>query len=91
MLVELKPKEAFQVDADATKTFRGMVDSALFKNGVHNALAQLVLFHRPTTEELEGVRQFLMVLLNMGEKEDPPQRKPIVQSIASLIQPQPKK
>jgi hypothetical protein len=90
MIVTLEPKQAFQKNEDDTKAFRGIVDSALFKTGVHNAIAEFVLKGHPTTEELEGVRRFLDVLLNFGEKPEPHEPAAFMRSIASL-KPQPKK
>lgn len=83
MLVTLEPKTTFQKDDDQIKAFRAAVDSASFKEGVHKAIAEFVLKHKPTAEELEGVRRFLDVLINMGEKEEPIARASIMQSIAT--------
>ncbi len=89
MLISLQPKQLFQKDVDATKAFRDAIDSPAFKVGVHNAIAEFVLKSKPTTEELEGVRRFLEMLINFGEKEDPTPRSPIMQSI-DTYRPQPK-
>lgn len=89
MIVSLEPKKAFQKNEDHAKEFRAMVDSVAFKVSCHNAIAEFVLRGAPTAEELNGVRRFLAVLLNMGEKEDPLERIPLMQSIAT-VKPQPK-
>lgn len=92
MIVSLEPKIAFQKNEDQTKAFRGMVDSEEFKVGVHNAIAEYVLKKKPTTEELEGVRRFLEILVNFGEKPEPIVQHPILHSISSTRpQTQPKK
>ena len=91
MIVELKPKESFQKDEEQSKAFRLIMDSPVFKEGVHKAIAQFVLFHKPTAEELEGVRRFLATLMNMAEKEEPLAQQPIMQSISVFKQPPPRK
>ena len=92
MTVTLEPKQAFQKNEDHTKEFRGVVDSVVFKECCHNAIAEYVLKHSPTAEELNGVRSFLDVLLNMAEKPEPHDRAPFMQSIATVSpKPQPKK
>lgn len=90
MLILLTPKQDFQKDDEATKAFRGLVDNQIFKDGIHLAIAEFVLYAKPTAEELEGVNRFLKVLLNMAEKEEPQERTPFMQSISQL-KPQPKK
>jgi hypothetical protein len=90
MNIVLEPKKAFQKSDDQTKAFRAAIDSDVFKEGVHKAIAQFVLYHKPSAEELEGVRQFMKTLLNMGEKEEPEVREPFMRSI-STPKPQPKK
>lgn len=89
MIVSLEPKKAFQKNEDHAKEFRALVDSVAFKVSCHNAIAEFVLKYHPTTEELQGVCRFIPVLLNMGEKEDPQERAPLMQSIAT-VKPQPK-
>lgn len=90
MVLKLEPKKLFQKDVDVTKVFRDTVDSQPFRVAVHNSIAEFVLKSRPTTEELEGVRRFLDILLNFGEKEETPERAPIMRSIAELHAPPPK-
>jgi len=90
MIVALQPKDDFLKSNDDIKAFHGLVDSPVFKEGMHKAIAQFVLYHNPTTEQLEGVRRFLHVALNMAEKEDPSARPHIIRSIAELTAPKPK-
>ena len=90
MIVALQPKDDFLKSNDDIKAFHGLVDSPVFKEGMHKAIAQFVLYHNPTTEQLEGVRQFLGVALNMAEKEEPTKRTAIIRSIAELTAPKPK-
>ena len=84
MVLKLEPKKLFQKDEGSTKAFRDAVDSQMFRVAIHNTIAEFVLKSRPTTEELEGVRRFLDILLNFGEKEETPERAPIMRSIAEL-------
>ena len=84
MVLKLEPKKLFQKDEGSTKSFRETVDSQTFRVAIHNCIAEFVLKSRPTTEELEGVRRFLDILLNFGEKEETPERAPIMRSIAEL-------
>lgn len=90
MLITLTPKQDFQKDDDACKSFRAVVDMQLLKDSIHAAIAEFVLYSKPTAEELEGVNRFLKVWLNMAEKEEPQTHTPFMQSIAQL-KPQPKK
>lgn len=90
MSVSLEPKQAFQSNEDQAKEFRALVDSVSFKVCCHNAIAEFVLKHSPTADELNGVRRFLDVLLNMAEKPEPHDREPFMRSIAT-VKPQPKK
>ena len=90
MVLKLEPKKLFQKDEGSTKAFRETVDSQMFRVAIHNTIAEFVLKSRPTTEELEGVRRFLDILLNFGEKEETPERAPIMRSIAELHAPKPK-
>lgn len=90
MQVELQPKQAFLKNNDDIKAFHAVVDSPVFQEGVHKAIAEFVLFHKPTAEELEGVRRFLVVMLNMAEKEEPRKQQPIFRSISELHAPKPK-
>ena len=90
MVLKLEPKKLFQKDEGSTKSFRETVDSQTFRVAIHNCIAEFVLKSRPTTEELEGVRRFLDILLNFGEKEETPERAPIMRSIAELNAPKPK-
>ena len=83
MVITLDPKQAFQKDEEQAKLFRALVDSVVFKEGVHKAIAEFVLHQRPTTEELDGVRRFLDTLINLAEKPEPHQRAPFIQSIAT--------
>jgi hypothetical protein len=89
MVVTLEPKESFQKNPDAVTGFRASVDSPMFKEGVHKAITEFVLKYHPTAEELEGVRRFLAVLLNMGEKEDPLPKPSLIKSIEDFM-PKPK-
>ena len=90
MIVELQPKHDFLKSNDDIKAFHTLVDSPVFKEGMHKAIAQFVLYHNPTTEQLDGVRRFLAVALNMAEKEEPAPRPYITRSIAELNAPKPK-
>lgn len=91
MNITLEPRLAFQKNQDHSKEYRALVDSDVFKEGVHNAIAEFVLKFHPTTEELQGVNRFLPVLLNIAEKEEPLPLKPFITSIAEATKPQPKK
>lgn len=91
MTVTLEPKLSFQKNETQTKAFRDIVDSDHFKEGVHKAIAEFVLFKKPSAEELEGVRRFLETLLNMAEKPEPLKRASIMESISDFGKPQPKK
>lgn len=91
MIIQLEPKKAFLKHDDLTKPYRAFVDSESFKEAVHLAISEYVIRWKPTTEQLEGVRQFLNVMLNMGEKEDPVQPPQIMQSIAQALSVQPTK
>ena len=84
MVLKLEPKKLFQKDEKLNNAFRETVDSQMFRVAIHNTIAEFVLKSRPTTEELEGVRRFLDILLNFGEKEETPERAPIMRSIAEL-------
>ncbi len=89
MVVTLEPKESFQKNPDQLKDYRLVIDSPSFKEGVHKAITEFVLKYRPTADELEGVRRFLAVLLNMGEKEDPLPKPSLIKSIEDFM-PKPK-
>jgi hypothetical protein len=89
-MIEITPKQAFQKSSDDLKAFHAVVDSPVFHEGVHKAIAEFVLFSKPTAEELEGVRRFLAILVNMAEKDEPQKRAPIIRSIAELTAPKPK-
>lgn len=90
MTVTTDPKTTFQKNEDQTKAFRGVVDLPVFHEAIHKAIAQFVLHSDPSSEQLEGVRRFLDVLLNIAEKPEPQERSNIMQSIAARP-PQPKK
>lgn len=91
-MVTTEPKTTFQKNPDQTKAFRGIVDDAVFHEAVHKAIAEFVLKLKPTAEELEGVRRFLGVLLNLAEKPETQERHPYVTSIAQVnVRPEPPK
>ena len=90
MLVTTEPKITFQKNEDQTKSFRSVIDMPVFHEAIHKSIAEFVLKGKPTAEELEGVRKFLDVLLNLGEKSEPRIRDPYVTSI-SAHKPQPPK
>jgi len=89
MLITTEPKITFQLNADQTKAFHLIVGNPVFHEAIHKSIAELTLKGKPTAEELEGVRKFLDVLLNLGEKSEPRLRDPFVTSIAAH-KPQPK-
>ncbi len=92
MIVSLEPKTTFQSNPDNLKAYRDAVDTPVFKEGVHKAITEFVLKYNPTAEELQGVRRFLAVLLNMAEKEDPLPKSNLIKSIEEFYpKPQPKK
>lgn len=92
MTIQIEPKESFQKNPDAITGFRAAIDNPMFREGIQKAITEYVVKYRPTAEELEGMRRFLAVLLNMGEKEDPLPKPSIIKSIEDFMpKPQPKK
>jgi len=73
----LSPKKAFQENEDAMRAFRAIVDNSHFNIAMTQALAEFVVLDRPTTEELDGVRKFLKLLLSMAEVEQPMPHFPV--------------
>ena len=88
-MVTTDPKTTFQENQDQTKAFRSIVDMPAFHEAVHKSIAEFVLKGKPTAEELEGVRRFLDVFLNIAEKPEPQERSPYMTSIATLNKPKP--
>ncbi len=92
MVVTLEPKQSFQKNRDLTTAFRVAVDNPAFKEGVHASITEFVIKYRPSADELEGVRRFLAVLLNLAEQEDPLPKPSLIKSIEDFLpKPQPKK
>lgn len=73
---ELTPKARYQENEEAARLWRGVVDSGSFHNTLTYALAEFSQNYHPTTEELNGARTFLGVLLNLAEVEQAPSKLP---------------
>ena len=68
-MISLTPKKRFQETEELATAFRSIVNSKPFEIGITQALAEFMLNKRPTEDQLNGVRSFIDVLLNMAEKE----------------------
>lgn len=73
----IDPKGDFQkFSEDTAKLARSTFPQPWFRHTINTALAQVVM--GGTTEmELNGIRKFLAVLVNLGETEIPVQRMPV--------------
>lgn len=72
-MISLTPKKRFQ-ESPFADPYRVMVKSPAFETAVTQALAEFTMTLSPSTEEMDGVRGFISVLLNMAEVEtDMPQ------------------
>ena len=68
-MISLNPKKRFQETEELAKSFRSIVISNTFEAGITRALAEYTMTRAPTGEQLDGVRTFIEVLLNMAEVE----------------------
>jgi hypothetical protein len=68
-VISLTPKKRFQETEELAKSFRSIVTSNTFEAGITQALAEYTMTRAPTGEQLDGVRTFIGVLLNMAEVE----------------------
>lgn len=71
MSVQVSPKRNFQAKEDIARKFSAMANSNEMAEAITAALSEMVICYNPTTERLEGAKQFAAVLLNLAEKEDP--------------------
>lgn len=67
-MISLTPKKRFQ-ESPFADPYRVMVKSPAFETAVTQALAEFTMTLSPSTEEMNGVRGFISVLLNMAEVE----------------------
>lgn len=70
-VIELAPKKRFQENEEAVRQFRIIVDSKTFQAALSDAVAEYAVTTSPTTEQLNGVRSFISLLLNFAENEVP--------------------
>lgn len=92
MHIALSPKENFQLNDDAAREFRALTGSySVVLMALESAVSEYVIKQSPTTEEMNGVRKFLNVFLNMAEvlQAAPPSLFQSIQHVQSTAQPKP--
>ena len=77
MQIEISPKKQFLAAEAVAANFRAMAVGPTLPIAISHALAEFSMFHQSSPEQLEGVRKFVAVLLNMGEKDEPTRQHPV--------------
>jgi hypothetical protein len=83
----LTPKGLFKQQKDQVANFRAIARHTHFQLALSAALAELAQSHKPTSEELNGARKFINVLLNLAEGDPSPSRFPVKTLDHSVLEP----
>jgi hypothetical protein len=76
-MIELTPKKRFLANEEATRYFRPVADSPAFHHALSTALAEFSMHTAATAEQLDGVRAYIRILLNLAEIETSPGQLPV--------------
>ena len=76
-MIELTPQKRFLENEEGVKYFRSIVDSNQFHSILTLALAEYSLRNFPSSEELQGAKAYISVLLNFAETPQPVPQYPI--------------
>lgn len=71
MSVQISPKQNFQAKEDLARRFKAVATSNEMAEAVTAALSEFVICYNPTSEKLQGAKEFCAVLLNLAEKDEP--------------------
>ena len=75
-MIQLQPKQLFQTHEAIKKELATVVASDNFQFALSFALSEFVTRTTPSAEQLSAVRAFILVLLNLPFKEEPPATLP---------------
>lgn len=69
MALDLSPKSQFMASDVDAEFHRKLVISPSFERAVSSAMAHYCMNNAPTGEQVEGVKKFIRVLMNLAEYE----------------------
>jgi len=83
----MNPKELFQLTVKDADKFAELTASTGFRTALCFAQSQTIAQHSLNADEIEGMKKFCEVLLNLGEKELPVPKFPDKRLVHDLTSP----
>lgn len=74
MNINVSPKDQFLEKFELAKDFRAMVLNPAMQTAVTHALAEMGISARFNSEQMQAVKHFVHMFMNMGERDSLPPR-----------------